>query len=148
MNFIQKVESWGDKHHSKWLDVLRIILGITLIVKGYYFITHNEELDNMVQNSHAAIYPELIVHYVALAHLFGGVLIMVGLVTRLAILFQLPVLLGAIIFVDLRTGLLSFGQSDLPLAIIVLFLLLFFLIDGSGPISMDAYLKRTHPEDE
>jgi putative oxidoreductase len=147
MNFIEKIESWGDKHHSKWLDILRIILGLILFLKGFYFINHNDELNNMIQNSKAAIYPEILVHYVALAQLFGGVLIMIGLVTRLAILFQLPVLIGAIAFVDLRNGLLTFNNSDLPLAIIVLFLLIFFLIDGSGPISMDAYLKRNHPDD-
>lgn len=122
MNFIEKIESWGDKHHSKWLDVLRILLGLVLFIKGFYFITHNEQLENMIQNSKVSLYPVLMVHYVALAQLFGGVLIMAGLVTRLAILFQLPVIIGAIAFEGLRNGLLTFNDSDLPLAIIILFL--------------------------
>ncbi len=147
MNFIEKIESWGDKHHSKWLDVLRILLGLVLFIKGFYFITHNEQLENMIQNSKVSLYPVLMVHYVALAQLFGGVLIMAGLVTRLAILFQLPVIIGAIAFEGLRNGLLTFNDSDLPLAIIILFLLVFFLIEGSGPISMDEYLKTHHPDD-
>jgi uncharacterized membrane protein YphA (DoxX/SURF4 family) len=69
-----------------------------------------------------------------------------GLLTRVAILFQIPIVLGAIIFVNLPKGILSFN-SEMELSILVLFLLVFFLIEGSGPLSVDEYIKK-HPDDK
>jgi len=68
-------------------------------------------------------------------------MIVIGLFTRLAALLQLPILIGAIIFVNTRSGIYA-GQSDLLFSIIVLVLLIFFLIEGGGPYSMDNYRKR------
>lgn len=34
MNLISKIEHWGDAHHPRWLDVLRIALGIVIFAKG------------------------------------------------------------------------------------------------------------------
>ena len=39
MNVIQKVEHWGDAHHAKWLDVVRIILGLIIFSKGIALIS-------------------------------------------------------------------------------------------------------------
>ena len=30
MNFLHRIQHWGDSHHPKWLDIVRIILGIFL----------------------------------------------------------------------------------------------------------------------
>jgi len=148
MNFFEKVERWGDKHHTKWLDGLRILLGLVILLKGIYFINHHEELENMIRASKVPdVYSDLIVHYVAMIQLVVGPLIMVGLITRIAIIFQLPIIIGAITFAGLRNGLLMSIDSDLPFAIIMLFLLVFFLVEGSGPISMDGYIKSHHPDD-
>jgi putative oxidoreductase len=37
------------------------------------------------------------VHYIASAHFLGGILIVFGLLTRWAILAQLPILIGAVL---------------------------------------------------
>jgi uncharacterized membrane protein YphA (DoxX/SURF4 family) len=71
----------------------------------------------------------------------GGLLIMMGLITRVAIVFQLPVLIGAVIFINAQRGFFSVN-SELSFSLIVLFLLLFFLIEGSGPLSVDEFMKR------
>jgi hypothetical protein len=31
MTVIQRIEHWGDVHHAKWLDVIRIVLGILIL---------------------------------------------------------------------------------------------------------------------
>jgi hypothetical protein len=40
MNYVQRLELWGDRHHPKWLDLLRIALGIFLCLKGIEFATN------------------------------------------------------------------------------------------------------------
>jgi len=64
------------------------------------------------------------------------------LVTRLAVLFQIPILAGAIIFINADKGLFTI-HSELGLSILVLALLIFFLIFGSGKYSADSFM-RTH----
>lgn len=143
MNTFQKIESWGDTHQSKWLALLRMILGLIIFFKGLFFIQNTDAINAMIANSAVSVYAVFLAHYVALAHLMGGVLIIIGLITRLAILAQIPILLGAIIFVNAQKGFYSIHDSELGLSIIVLVLLLFFLVFGSGKISVDEFMK-TH----
>jgi len=142
MNLVHQIENWGDTHQSKWLSVLRIILGFIIFFKGLFFIQNTEALNAMIANSKVSIYAVALTHYVALAHLMGGVLIVIGLVTRLAILFQIPVLLGAILFVNAEKGFYSI-HSELGFSILVLALLLFILVFGSGKLSLDSFMQ-TH----
>jgi uncharacterized membrane protein YphA (DoxX/SURF4 family) len=71
-------------------------------------------------------------------HLAGGTLIFLGLFTRMAAIFQLPIVFGAVFFVNI---LLSFVNSELWLSILVLALLVLFVIIGSGPWSLDRLLS-------
>lgn len=142
MTTLQKIETWGDTHQTKWLALLRIILGLIIFFKGLFFIQNTDAISTMMANSAVSIYALFLAHYVALAHLVGGFLIVIGLITRVAILFQLPVLIGAIVFVNADKGFFSM-QSELGLSLLVLALLLFFLVFGSGKFSVDEFM-RTH----
>ena len=44
-------------------------------------------------------------HYVTMGHLVCGFMLAVGLLTRLAAFIQLPILLGAVIFIHMDLGL-------------------------------------------
>ena len=142
MNLVQKVETWGDTHQTKWLAFFRIVLGLIIFFKGLFFIQNTDAIQQMIANSAVSIYAIFLAHYVALAHLVGGVLIVIGLITRIAILFQIPILIGAILFVNAERGFYSI-QSELGFSILVLVMLLFFLVFGSGKISVDEFM-RTH----
>jgi uncharacterized membrane protein YphA (DoxX/SURF4 family) len=72
--------------------------------------------------------------YAAFAHTIGGILLVLGLFTRLACLIQIPVLIGAIIFVTSNHDMLR-PYSELFLSILILLLLIYFLIVGNGPLS-------------
>jgi hypothetical protein len=48
--------------------------------------------------------------------------------------------MGAIIFINTQRD--SFGNFELPFALIVLLLLIFFLVEGGGPISLDNFFKK------
>lgn len=141
MNVFQKIETWGDEHQTKWLALFRILLGIFILLKGIYFVQNTDAIYTMIANSAVSLYAVALAHFVALAHLMGGFLIAIGLLTRIAILFQLPILIGAIVFVNAEKGFFSIG-SELSLSIIILALLLFFLVFGSGRISVDEFMEK------
>ena len=141
MNIAQKMESWGDTHQPKWFGLLRILLGLVIFYKGVVFIRNTDALNDMIANSAVSLYAVFLAHCVALTHLVGGALIIIGLVTRLAIVFQIPIVLGAIIFVNAQKGFFSI-HSELGLSILVLALLIFFLIFGSGSYSVDTFMRK------
>jgi uncharacterized membrane protein YphA (DoxX/SURF4 family) len=139
MNLVEKFESWGDKHHPKWLDIIRIALGLFLFYKGIDFLRHSGNLVSLMKNtspfSEFAII--LLGHIVTFIHLLGGLFLTIGMFTRAACLIQIPVLIGAIVFVNINATRDAFSPySELFLSIIVLLLLVYFLIIGNGPISV------------
>jgi uncharacterized membrane protein YphA (DoxX/SURF4 family) len=83
----------------------------------------------------------MLAHYIPLAHIAGGALMLVGLGTRIAAIIQLPILVGAVFLVHLREGLFTRNQS-LEFTALVLFLLIVYAIIGSGPLSVDHYVAR------
>lgn len=136
MNILHRIEFWGDRHHPKWLDIIRIALGLFLCYKGVDVLLNMSELTNTMANrapfsSFAFL---LAGHYAAFAHIVGGILLALGLFTRLACIIQIPVLLGAIIFVNTSKDMLR-PYSELFLSVLVLLLLIYFLIVGNGPWS-------------
>jgi putative oxidoreductase len=141
MNIVTKIETWGESHQSKWFAFFRIILGFIIFAKGVIFIQNTDALYSMIANSASDLYAVMLTHFVALAHLMGGLLIILGLLTRVAVLVQIPILLGAIIFVNAQKGFFSI-QSELGLSIIVLVMLFFFLVFGSGRFSVDNWMQR------
>jgi uncharacterized membrane protein YphA (DoxX/SURF4 family) len=131
---------WTEAHRDVAFDLIRIYLGLGLLVRGWYFILDSTELVNLVAASGDSTFiSAAIVHYVALAHFGGGLLLAVGLLTRVAALVQIPVLVGAVFFVHLGEGLLATGQS-LEFSALVLFLLVVIFFHGSGRLSLDYYL--------
>ena len=147
MNTVQKIEHWGDVHHAKWLDVLRMVLGVIILMKGIAFVSNTESLRELfVQNrvySFSGLIAMALTHIIAFIHLVGGLLIILGLVTRFAVVIQIPILLGAVFFVNISRGFTPLN-SELWLSIIVLMLLILFWVIGSGPYSVDYWMKR-HP---
>ena len=134
MNILQRFERWGDSHHPKWLDIIRIALGLFLCYKGIDFLQNMGVLigqmkDKFPFGSFAFI---LVGHYTVFAHILGGILIAAGFFTRFACLIQIPILLGAIIFINSSGDMLR-PYSELFLSILVLLLLIYFLIIGNGP---------------
>jgi uncharacterized membrane protein YphA (DoxX/SURF4 family) len=83
--------------------------------------------------------------YVVAAHLCGGILLALGLGTRLAAAVQIPPLIGAVLFVHIGEGLLTAGQS-LEFAALVLAMLSVFAVFGAGQLSLDAWITKRNAE--
>jgi putative oxidoreductase len=137
MNLLQKMEFWGDRHHPIWLDVIRIALGVFLCYKGFDFLRNTSELVSLMSNRSpfGSFVLILLSHYVTFAHILGGFFLTIGMFTRAACLVQIPVMLGAIIFVHSSPGVFS-PYSELVLSVLILLLLIYFLIAGNGPLSI------------
>jgi uncharacterized membrane protein YphA (DoxX/SURF4 family) len=145
MTILQKVEHWGDLHHAKWLDIIRIVLGILIFSKGIAVVSNTDALQALLLQNNVFDFSGLMasaaLHVVGFVHLVGGLLIAIGLLTRFAAVIQIPILLCAVFFVNLAQG-FSMLNSELWLSIIVLLLLVLFWVVGSGPYSVDHAIKR------
>ena len=142
MNIMDRIEHWGDTHHPAWMDTIRIGLGVFLFIKGISFISDTTRLSHLITGLDIHLWTVTAVHYVAFAHIFGGFLIALGCLTRVASVLQIPILLIAVFFVNIRLG-FSYLNSELWLSVITLFLVVTFSIIGSGRFSMDEWM-RTH----
>ncbi|MFQ5569936.1 MAG: DoxX family protein [Rhodothermales bacterium] len=120
-------------------DLLRIYLGIGLFVRGGLFIADSGAFIRLLSPDPGSLLTSaVVVHCVALAHIFGGAMMVAGLLTRLAALIQIPVLVGAVFVSQLQGGLLSADQS-FEFSALVLFLLVLIFLYGSGQWSADHY---------
>lgn len=139
MDTIERIEHWGDTHHPVWLDALRVVLGVFLLTKGLSFLMDTNGIGPLLTQS-SFIWSMAAIHYVAFAHLFGGLLIAFGCLTRIAVAFQIPILVVAVFFVNISRG-FTYINSELWLSILTLALLILFLIVGSGRFSVDHWMK-------
>lgn len=144
MNTIQQFNTFRqyvDHHHPRWIDVFRIALGIVIFIKGIYFINNSDALIEILQNSKIAGWTFIVEHHVAFTYLVGGILISIGLLTRVAIIFQLPVFFGSVFCCLTHKGFFSV-YTDLTFSIIIFFILFFFLIWGPGKFSVDEIMRK------
>jgi putative oxidoreductase len=143
MNLIHKIESWGDSHHPKFLDVIRIILGVFLLLKGLGFMDNTAYLRSVIENqSDISVSPVILmalVYYVTFVHLVGGTLIALGILTRISSIIQIPVVFGAVFFINMFQ---SPFNTDLASSIAALIFLVVFAVIGSGKLSLENYLHN------
>ena len=149
MNLVQRIEHWGDTHHPLWIDFIRIALGIFLCYRGYESLVSMSEMIGLMSStlSFSNFALVLIGHYIVFAHLMGGFLMTIGLFTRFACIIQIPILLGALFFINTSSTLMQ-PYTELVLSFIVLMLLLYFLVVGNGPLSFEWFIDRQNKNDE
>jgi putative oxidoreductase len=116
---------------ERGFDLIRIYLGVGLAVRGILFLMDPSWIGDMLSND-STLWPRVI----ALGHLAGGVLLAVGLFTRVAAAIQVLPVLGAVVMLHMREDLASENQS-LEFSALVLVMLIFFACFGSGEWSLD-----------
>jgi putative oxidoreductase len=137
MGTVKTLNKWANRHTYLAIDLFRIALGIIIFIKGLHFMNDTQVLIDLFKPIQNLAGGMIALHYVAPAHLIGGLLIIFGLLTRWAIIVQLPIIIGAIIinFVG------EMDITNLALSVTVLILCIFFLLYGSGKRSADYYFK-------
>lgn len=140
MNNVKALNKWANAHTYLPVDVARMALGVFLFMKGVHFISNTQYLIDLlapIDKFDKFGGGMFLIHYIAPAHLVGGILIFFGLLTRWAIIAQLPILICAIIINFMG----HMHQQNLLLAILTLGVCVFFAIYGGGKNSADYYFK-------
>ncbi len=135
MSRTEGVLSWLDGQRDAAYSIIRIYIGVALFVRGWMMLADPSSITSL--SGAQSFY--MWYAYIVAGHLIGGLLLAVGLLTRIAAVGQIPILSGAVFLVHLKQGLMSSGQA-LELASLVLALLLVFSFFGSGTWSLDRYL--------
>ena len=141
MKLSKRLNIIDQKKRTGLFIVLRIGLGISLLIKGIQFIQNNSIIRNVFSESLILknyLWMQTVIPWV---NLWGGVFIIIGLFTRFAALIQIPIILGAIIFVQSKQGIYE-GESNIYFSIILLLLLIVFSIQGAGKPSLDMALRK------
>ena len=137
MDKIKSLNKWANAHTYFPVDLVRMALGVILFLKGVTFITNLQYLQDLISPFDKFGGGMILLHYIASAHILGGILIIFGLLTRWAIIAQLPILIGAVIINFMG----EMQSQNLFLSLLTLAICIFFLIYGSGKHSADYYFK-------
>jgi len=143
MDLLHRLEHWGDEHHPRWVDFVRIALGIFLCIKGIQFPGQASVVLNKMPSflSSDYFFLSMLQYYILFAHLLGGIFLIAGIFVRFACLIQIPILIGAIIFIN--TTIYTWSPfAELSISIVVLLLLFYFMLVGNGRLSLAKYLKE------
>ncbi|WMJ73780.1 DoxX family protein [Cytophagaceae bacterium ABcell3] len=138
MGFTRRGDKFAQEHPFAIFAVLRVLLGVILLVKGVFFLSNTDAITSLISSGEIRWGAVFLAHYIALVHIAGGLLIAAGALTRVAILFQLPILIGALFVGEGPLGMVS----EWYLALIVLIGALFFLYYGSGVHSFRTKLEQ------
>lgn len=131
-------QRWVEDRSDVFADAVRIYLGIGLLLKGIYIVNHREAIFAMLNGpGNMPFGLAAAAHYVIPAHLVGGALLALGLLTRGAALAQIPPLIGALFYLFLPgfTG-IEMRQS-LEFTGLVLFLLSLVAVFGAGRLAIE-----------
>lgn len=141
---LHQLDQWSITHHPRWLVFLRVALGIALFLKGISFLSNTLALETLLAESSLSLSPAWLILLITWVHLLGGFLIIIGLLTRWAVLMQMPILLGAVIFINVPRGIFA-AESEFAFSLVILLMLIFFFAEGGGPLSLDNYFRK-HPK--
>ena len=139
MTILNQLDRWSTTH-PRLLLLLRAALGIALVSKGISFMSDMISLRALLSQSSLNFLPDWVALVITWIHLLCGFLITIGLFTRLSALIQIPILIGAVI-INASTGVFTPG-SELLFSLLVLVLLILFVFEGGGELSLDDYIKK------
>jgi putative oxidoreductase len=148
---LNEIKSWLHSHPDVFLDLVRTFIGVALFFKGLYFMQNRDYLLQIMNEAHGLWFaPAAMAHYIVPAHLVGGLMLALGLLTRIAALAQIPILLGAIFYVHLPTlAALNVemaanvgARQNLELSVLTLFLAVLLCLHGSGRFSLEHAIEK------
>lgn len=133
--------SWLDRLQPLGALVLRLVLGAIMVAYGYQKLIPHGALYNFTHMVAHLGLPAGLGYVVAFLEFFGGILLIVGLFTRVVSLLMVVEMAVAIDKVFPHGSLVGGNSFDLPLACAAIALMLVFT--GSGWIGLDAVLTRS-----
>ena len=132
-----------------WLPILRILLGLIIFYKAISFIRNTEVLKSLIEETGIGVFSqnsEVLAFVIAYLSLLCGLFITIGLLTRASSIIQIPILIVAAFFVNIKN--MNYNTFEFILSLIALILLILFAIKGSGTLSADQYFRRGAARDK
>ncbi len=132
-----------------WLTVLRVVLGLIILYKAITFIRNTVVLKSLIEETSIGVFTqnsEVLAFVIAYLSLLCGFFITVGLFTRVSSIIQIPILIVAAFFVNIKN--MNYNTFEFVLSVIVLILLILFAIKGSDTLSADEYFQRGAARDK
>ena len=130
-----------ERQVSVALTVLRVILGITFIMHGgqKLFVYGLEGVTGSFAGMGIPM-AGIVGPLVALIEFFGGIALLVGLLTRLAAVGTAAVMAGAIATAHFEAGFFAPAGYEFPLMLLATSIA--HAVAGAGPVSLDAVLRK------
>jgi uncharacterized membrane protein YphA (DoxX/SURF4 family) len=122
------------------LFLFRIILGLTLFIKGINFVRNQEFLEGLISNAVLLENLSFLKIVIPFIHILGGFMIIIGVYSRLMIFIQLPIILAAIVLLLISGGMSYYREIAFALAILIL--LISYLKFGDGLYSWNNLIKN------
>ena len=145
MSTPNNINSWLTENREIAIELLRMYLGLGLFLKGVQFVLNKDLAHDYMNMLSFDAFEFLSIHIIIIIHIAGGILLAIGLITRIAALINIPILFGAVFFVHMQQGLFTKGQT-LEFVILVLFLLFVFAVYGGGRLSVDYFLENKNKD--
>jgi putative oxidoreductase len=130
--------SWLNRFQSFGALVLRLVLGIIMTRHGYDKVIPSGALYNFTHMVTHMQLPVWLGYVAAFTEFFGGILLIVGLLTRVAAFMTAIDMAVAITKVHLHGGLEGPSSFALPLALLAISLMLVFT--GCGWLGLDDFV--------
>ena len=121
---------------------LRIVTGLIILIRGFNFIFVMATLKSIIQ-ADVAVFAEnsaTLAFIISVLDIACGLFIMVGFVTRISAIIQLPILFVAVFLVNIKH--IGTNTFEFLLSLVTFFLVLMIAYKGSGPFSADEYFRR------
>jgi len=134
----QNISQYNGINYGELL--IRIITGLFLILDGVHILSHTAQLEESLRQSMSVPMTTFLVIFIGVAHLLGGAFIILGLLTRIVIILQIPAVLAEMYYIQPPNSFL--GNWEIAASAILLILLVFLFIKNSGKFSMDYYRKK------
>jgi putative oxidoreductase len=116
--------------------LLRLILGIVYVMHAYLALAVFGPSGMIAYQVKSGIpFPEIATWYLILAHGLGGILLVLGIYPRWAALANVPVMLGALVFVHLKNGFWA-HQNGYEYALVLLVATVAAAMIGGGALSL------------
>ena len=139
MKSLTSIRIWGE-NHPKWVGYLRITLGFVLIWRGVSFLLNLNLLDLYLKETGIddlslglSISINFLAQLIVILNVFGGICIVLNIYARMFTLYNLPILVGAVFFVNMRQDAFSaHSQFWIPLVVLIC-IISFLLLDNKQP---------------
>jgi putative oxidoreductase len=118
--------------------LLRLIMGVVYIMHAYLAVVVFGPAGMIAyQAKNGVPFAEVGTWYLILAHGLGGICLVLGLFTRWAALANVPVMLGALLFVHLKNGFWAHtNPSGYEYVLVLLVVSLAVAMIGSGALAL------------